>query len=1066
MTVSPGEAATPSTVASGGVAFDGLAVGTTDVAAAIPGFDPLSGNPQTVTVTAPAITMYPFPSNVGAGLQLASRHADLSGTQHGGTTVHLESSDSTMVLFARGRYDAGTSTLDIFVPDGSIFADFYIQTIEGTTGAVTVTATAPGFASAVGTVNVLQPYFRLKGLPSSIDTLDPTDPFYVYVGLPNGSFTDITSQQARGGGPGLAFTVTSSDSTVGLLETTATLDDSAVVVVPPGEYTSPGTVAAGGVAFDGVGPGVTTVTAAAPGFLPVSTGVVDLPVTQPSIAINNLPSVGVGAGLQTSAALHATLSAALHGGVTVHIEVADTNLALISENALDVGGKSVDVFVANGQTVAAFYLEGKEDTTGVITLSASAPGFSNGLQDVGLVQPSVRITSSISGTQDTLDPPDNFIVNVGVASSANFFGQPVRPGAPDVVVTASVDDSLVAELQTLADTSHTVTVNIPAGAGVSASTVALGGVAFKGLSPGVVELSASVPGFSQFSTAIRTITVVAPTVGLPTLGTVGAGLESAAHGLGLSASGHGGVTVHIESLEPELALLSYASADPGQPFIDVFVPDGSASFNFYVHGLEDTTGTATIVASAPLFISDMDSVKVVTPGVRIVDLASTIDVGDAADAFYARVGPPTGNNGDISNAQGRRAGAPPLIVTLISSTGAVADFVKTAEPNDTVTVTITSGHSGSPTTVANGGVALEALASGQTTVTASIPGFITVGTGQKVVDVSNQNIYINGLAARLGKNLQSVAASAELGDPNHVSTTVHVEVSDTLLAVVSANALTAGSRFVDIVLPNGDAEALFYVQALDTGQVTVTASAASYATAMQNVDVVPAGIRIASLADTLTPSTPDDEFVVQVGALNGGGSDIVEPQELRGGGPSRTFTVTSSDGALASIVLGGVPDVSRDIVLDPAEFETPVSAIAGGLVLRRWNAGTITVTASTPDFVTTAAGMHAVVLTGTPTGIGDRGRSPFALDQNVPNPFNPTTTITFSLPSAAMTELSIYDVAGRCLATLISRNMPAGRASVQWDGDDDVGNRVASGVYFYRLRAGENVETRKMVLLK
>jgi hypothetical protein len=91
----------------------------------------------------------------------------------------------------------------------------------------------------------------------------------------------------------------------------------------------------------------------------------------------------------------------------------------------------------------------------------------------------------------------------------------------------------------------------------------------------------------------------------------------------------------------------------------------------------------------------------------------------------------------------------------------------------------------------------------------------------------------------------------------------------------------------------------------------------------------------------------------------------------------------------------------------------------------------------------------------------------FALYQNVPNPFNPTTTIRYDLPSASPVTLVIYDVSGRRVRVLKRGVMEAaGRRTVVWDGTGDEGARVASGVYFYRLEAGSYTNTRRMVLIQ
>jgi hypothetical protein len=83
-----------------------------------------------------------------------------------------------------------------------------------------------------------------------------------------------------------------------------------------------------------------------------------------------------------------------------------------------------------------------------------------------------------------------------------------------------------------------------------------------------------------------------------------------------------------------------------------------------------------------------------------------------------------------------------------------------------------------------------------------------------------------------------------------------------------------------------------------------------------------------------------------------------------------------------------------------------------------------------------------------------------------PNPFNPTTAIGYTLPADGFAELVVYDVRGRLVRTLVSGRVPAGFNEVTWDGRNDSGNRVASGVYLYQLRAGSVVETKKMVMLK
>lgn len=90
----------------------------------------------------------------------------------------------------------------------------------------------------------------------------------------------------------------------------------------------------------------------------------------------------------------------------------------------------------------------------------------------------------------------------------------------------------------------------------------------------------------------------------------------------------------------------------------------------------------------------------------------------------------------------------------------------------------------------------------------------------------------------------------------------------------------------------------------------------------------------------------------------------------------------------------------------------------------------------------------------------------FALEHPLPHPISASSTIRFSLPTAADADLRVYDLAGRRVKTILSGRMQAGRHAVEWDGMNDRGRKVASGVYFFRLRAGQRETTRKVIVLR
>lgn len=90
----------------------------------------------------------------------------------------------------------------------------------------------------------------------------------------------------------------------------------------------------------------------------------------------------------------------------------------------------------------------------------------------------------------------------------------------------------------------------------------------------------------------------------------------------------------------------------------------------------------------------------------------------------------------------------------------------------------------------------------------------------------------------------------------------------------------------------------------------------------------------------------------------------------------------------------------------------------------------------------------------------------FQLNQNYPNPFNPTTSISYQVQLSGDVTLNIYDVLGNRIKTLVNESKPVGDYQIKWDGTNQNGERLSSGQYFYQLKVGDFVSTKKMVLLK
>ncbi len=121
--------------------------------------------------------------------------------------------------------------------------------------------------------------------------------------------------------------------------------------------------------------------------------------------------------------------------------------------------------------------------------------------------------------------------------------------------------------------------------------------------------------------------------------------------------------------------------------------------------------------------------------------------------------------------------------------------------------------------------------------------------------------------------------------------------------------------------------------------------------------------------------------------------------------------------------------------------------------------GNRTVEAAFPEYKPTTIQIEAA-------GASSTIPTQYTLNQNYPNPFNPSTEISFALPQASNVDLSIYNVLGQHVRNLVSGHQEAGKHSVTWDGRDNNGNPAASGIYFYRIKADNFTNIRKMTLLK
>ena len=288
---------------------------------------------------------------------------------------------------------------------------------------------------------------------------------------------------------------------------------------------------------------------------------------------------------------------------------------------------------------------------------------------------------------------------------------------------------------------------------------------------------------------------------------------------------------------------------------------------------------------------------------------------------------------------------------------------------------------------------------------------------------------------------------------------------------------------------------------------TAAARDVDYAATLEVFITIPAGATVGTATLTLTPINDDSEEGLEAigvqAALVSTGQTLVtniairddetpstsialsaDPSALSENDDLTTVTITATlDGkALAAdatvhLAIDNESTATRD--LDYAALFTPMIEIPAGSIT-----GTVNFYVD-PKADNLEEGDEIIRLVGTIDGlegdaveiaISDPGAAKaavqtrpeaFSLADNFPNPFNPATTIQYALPQAADVELTVYNVVGQPVRTLVAEYQSAGHYAVEWDATDDSGHSLSSGMYFYRLQAGgEFREVKKMLLLK
>ncbi len=546
--------------------------------------------------------------------------------------------------------------------------------------------------------------------------------------------------------------------------TTVTLTSAApglLSVVAPGTASIPAGQTVGQIMVRGEGSGTVVVRANATGY-----GQGSLSVVVTHNLINTPSTLNVAFGASTALPINIGPDPAPAGGLTLNVASSDADIEVLTPQV----------------TVPA----------GALSVNATVRGARVGTADVTVSNPNYAPSTTVVTSRAEL--------NI-VQTSASF-----NQGLPAPTITLRLESN---GTQIAAQPALTVTltsantgcvavpssVTIPAGLVSTSFSPAYGGTATL---PCTTTVTASATDVTPDTVSV-TVNRPAEIVGGATL-TVGAGLMDSASA-SVNASQHGGVDVTITAgtdAQPGPVRLSRTATEVGTRSITVHLNNGQTSIPYYVHALENTTGSSTVTLTGEGLTGDSHTVDVVQPVVEILNLVASMNTLSGADSdVYAQTGitHPSYNNAQLWQVQSVRAGSPGFEVTLTNSNSAVARL-RSDEPAATggqtgqvVRKTIPAGvyYTQAIATGTTYGLAFEPLGTGTTTVTVTAPGAVTMtSTGVRQVQVTSPVINAGG-ALTVGAGLMDNASAS-------LSATQHGGVDVTITAATDGQPGPCASR--------------------------------------------------------------------------------------------------------------------------------------------------------------------------------------------------------------------------------------------------------------------------------
>ncbi|MBI3791812.1 MAG: Ig-like domain-containing protein [Gemmatimonadetes bacterium] len=936
---------------------------------------------RVVPISAPLIST--GTATIGRGLQATASYFPLQvGAPAGGTTVTIINPQPALLKLSNTDSTIVGDTLTVPVSAGSTFLQFYIHVLEGTGPDLsdTLKVSAPGYTNGLYVVQLRTAAYALTNLPATTTSLSARTFFAARVGFRSVAANPTIGgfQPLRAQAPTLTFNVVNDSTSVAKLlsnaDTTVGADTVTVSLVPRKATTDFSFVAGGSaVAFRPVAGGTTTirlVPQGSPTFLPGNWPIDTITVTAPTMVAAGNGAV-LGRGLQTSVFPAVLGTAAPAGGVTVTITSQDSTRLKLGLTDSTLAGSITFPVAAGFTTGPTFYfhaLEGVAANDSVV-VSYSAPGYTPVNGRVFLRNVGVRLIG-VPSTTTTLSAPPILQAQVGYINNPTdtvlASGQALRAQAPVLNVNVLSRTPSVSKLLTAADSItgvDSVVVQLKQRQNTSPNTLLAGGVKLRPLTSGVARLakSAQSPNFKPLvSSFADTTTFTAPAIGASGPFTVGAGLQQLVSFVSLGAPAPAGTVITLKTSDPTLVKLAANDSTPGVDSLTIPVSTGFANFSYYIQGIENGSGTATVTLSANGYSQATHIVNVVQPAVALA--LTTTATSFQRTTAVAVIGIPSGSS---VTQQPLRAGGPgPITVNMTSANPGVLSLLSPADTlNGLGAISVQIAPRQTSTSSAISQVNYTAglsKATGTSLVTASIAGYQSTVNAAQTVTVTTPSISAPSRTT-VGAGLQ-VQQNAFLGSAFHFGKTVTITSADPAKLLVAPNDSTPGAASITVNVPDRLTTIPYFVQGVpgQVGNVTITISAPGFNSATVSDSVAQPMVEITSSLGSATAGTADRAFTVRVGLPDSPTSPsfITTLQAVRWDAATPTpLTVSLGSSNAASVLLvnqatsGGAANLTVNIA--PKSTTSPNTVAAGGVAWRPVASGTSNISATAAGYLVT-----------------------------------------------------------------------------------------------------------------